>query len=145
MKEPRGQRPRGGQGQGHASDEQVAAQHRFLREVVAALPALSSILASQFAACLVEAAPHCGQCLVLTRRCAAAPLPAGVENPLPLDAQIDEAPGAAQVLLWHEAGFVEQVEICWFGQDHPLLGDLRLITDASPRAVIVPGPPQVLD
>lgn len=123
MKEPRGQRPRGGQGQGQASGEQVAAQHRFLREVVA----------SQFAACLVEAAPHCGQCLVLTRRCAAAPLPAGVENPLPLDAQIDETPGAAQVLLWHEAGFVEQVEICWFGQEHPLLGDLRLITDASPR------------
>ncbi|WP_422216940.1 hypothetical protein [Glutamicibacter protophormiae] len=54
-------------------------------------------------------------------------MPRNLGNPLSYDAVLSgKEREAVQVLLWHEGGYVESVEIGWVGDEHPKLEDIDL-------------------
>lgn len=103
-------------------------QGAFLDKLIAAAePGLATALQNQFDGALVAPEEHCPECFTLKLANRSVRLPRGVGRPLSFGITEDaEATTAVDVLLWHEGGFVESVEISWVGDEHPKLEDIDL-------------------
>lgn len=95
--------------------------------IAAAEPGLAAALQSQFEGALVAPEEHCSECFKLKPANRSVRLPRGVGRPVSFDiAETAEATTAVDVLLWHEGGYIESVEISWVGDAHPKLEDIDL-------------------
>lgn len=103
-------------------------QRDFLEKLMrAAEPGLATALESQFDGALVAAEEHCTVCFRLKVESRSVRAPRNLGNPLSFGT-VDSGSGseAVEVLLWHEGGYVESVEISWAGDEHPKLEDIDL-------------------
>lgn len=73
----------------------------------------------------------CGECFNIEVQPGVRPLPAGTKCPLCFDALNKGVLDGTLVLLWHEDGLVNGVEIAWVEDPHPALNDLLIIDDDS--------------
>ncbi|MFJ2618844.1 hypothetical protein [Glutamicibacter sp. NPDC087344] len=98
----------------------------FLNMIVAASePELARALESQFQGALVAPEDHCSICFTLELVNRTLRLPSGCGKPLIYgvwDSNFESQ--ATEVLLWHEHGFVDAVEISWVGDEHPELNKI---------------------
>lgn len=103
-------------------------QRDFLEKLMrAAEPGLATALQSQCDGALIAAEEHCTVCFQLKIANRNVRVPRNLGNPLSYDAVLSgKEREAVQVLLWHEGGYVESVEISWVGDEHPKLEDIDL-------------------
>ena len=108
-------------------------QQDLLRQIVEHAGDLASILGAQLASCRTAPEEHgtqCEQCFLLEVTGDVPLLPADTECPLSFDAAIRGGKGPddwALVLLWHENGRVESVEISSVLDRDPVLTDLQIV------------------
>lgn len=110
-------------------DRANAAQREFLDLLISAAGPMARILEAQFAGCRTWIDETCSECFYVQPTLDSARLPSGKENPLAFSATADHDPLGATVYLWHTSGLVELVEISWYGEQHPTLGQLRIEAD----------------
>lgn len=107
------------------------AQRAFLDKLIAVSePGLAVALESQFDGVLVAAEEYCSECFMLKPANRSVRLPRGIGRPVSFE--VAEPLGerkALDVLLWHEGGIAESVEISWEGDEHPKLEEI----DVEPR------------
>jgi hypothetical protein len=102
------------------------AQSRLLAELVRVAEDYAAVLGQQFTDCTTRSKDYCEECFELSVAAQAPPLPPEAENPLVFDASASgPAQPALSVMLWHEGGHVDDVEIS--GPDeHPPIESLSI-------------------
>jgi hypothetical protein len=104
-----------------------AQQCAVLQQIVEHAGDLAAVLEKQFAVSLSVADPGCPECFEIEVRGGVRLLPEDVERPLAFGAVIRGREDLATVLLWHEDGLVDGVEISWSEDPHPALADLTIV------------------
>lgn len=107
----------------------TAQQLIVLRQIQERAGGLASVLEKQFDASLTALDSDCPECFEIEVHGGVRLLPEDVECPLSFEAVIRGREDIALVLLWHEDGLVNGVEISWFEDPHPVLPDLRIVED----------------
>lgn len=105
------------------------AQRTLLDQVSGAPGEVADVLREQFAACLTRTDDDCPECFYLEPTDGASRLPNGTECPIMFGAIVAGDPEGALVLVWHEEGLVDWIEISWFGDEHPTLNSLTIHTE----------------
>ncbi|MFF1252687.1 hypothetical protein ACFVYC_09355 [Pseudarthrobacter sp. NPDC058329] len=100
-------------------------QQAILQQIVEHAGNLASVLESQFAGCKTEPMEGCGECFDIEVAEGALPLPEGTERPLGFG--VREGTGALSVLLWHEDGLVDGLEVNSYIHPHAALTDLVIV------------------
>ncbi|NKX55980.1 hypothetical protein [Arthrobacter mobilis] len=97
-------------------------QRAILGQIVDHAGNLASVLEAQFASCRTEPMEGCGECFDIEVSGDLPRLPEGTECPLAFG--VGEGTGALSVLLWHEGGLVDGLEVNSVGHPHAALADL---------------------
>ncbi|GER23976.1 hypothetical protein NCCP1664_24710 [Zafaria cholistanensis] len=100
-------------------------QRTILRQIAEHAGDLASVLEAQFASCTTEPSEHCQECFEIDVAVDVPRLPANTECPLFFDVQ--EGTGALGVLLWHEDGRINGLEVNSVIHPHAALSDLIII------------------
>ncbi len=111
-------------------------QRHLMRQIVEHSGDLAPILQAQFSSCRTAREEHCPECFRLGVTGAVPLLPTETDCPLSFDAEIRGMNGVGdhvQVLLWHEDGRINSIEISGVLDPHPAVGDLHSV--ASRRGV----------
>jgi hypothetical protein len=103
------------------------AQQAILRQIVEHAGDLASVLEAQFASCRTAPEGHCEECFAIEVGGDVPLLPADTERPIGFAADINGSEAMAWVLLWHEDGRVDGLEISWIEDPHPALADLVIV------------------
>lgn len=104
------------------------AQSRLLAELVRVADDYAAVLGQQFTDCTTRPKDYCEECFEVSVAAQAPPLPREAENPLVFDASTsDPAQPAPLVMLWHEGGRVDDVEISGL-EEHPPIASLSIIS-----------------
>lgn len=104
-----------------------AAQQAIFRQIVEHAGDLASVLEAQFASCRTVTEEHCEECFAIEVGGDVPLLPADTERPIGFAADINGSEPVAWVLLWHEDGRVDDVEISWIEEPHPALADIVIV------------------
>lgn len=100
-------------------------QWAILQQIVEHGGNFASVLESQFGCCKTEPMEGCGECLEIEVRGDVPRLPEGTECPLGF--AVREGTGALSVLLWHEDGLVNGLEVNSYIHPHAALTDLVIV------------------
>lgn len=100
-------------------------QQAILQQIVEHAGNLASVLESQFGCCKTESTEGCGECFEIEVSGDVSRLPEGTECPLGF--AVREGTGALSVLLWHEGGLVNGLEVNSYIHPHAALTDLVIV------------------
>lgn len=100
------------------------AQRAIFRQIVEHAGSVASVLEVQFSAGTTKSKEHCEECFDIAVGADVPLLPEDTECPFGFGANIKGFEAMAWVLVWHEGGRVEGVEISWIDDPHPALADL---------------------
>ncbi|WP_298042421.1 hypothetical protein [uncultured Citricoccus sp.] len=102
------------------------AQARLLAELAAVGDDYAAILGQQFTGCTTRPKDYCQECFEVSVATQAPRLPPQAENPLVFDTSTsDPAQFSPLVMLWHEGGHVDDVEISYI-DEHPPIASLSI-------------------
>jgi hypothetical protein len=103
------------------------AQKAIFRQILEHAGSLALVLEAQFASCRTAPAEHCDECFDIEVGKDVPLIPAEAERPIGFGADINSSDAMAWVLLWHEEGRVDGLEISWIEEPHPALADLVIV------------------
>jgi hypothetical protein len=101
------------------------AQQAILQQIVEHAGNLASVLESQFTCCRSKPMEGCEECFEIEVTGDVPRLPEGTECPLGF--AVLEGTGALSVLLWHEDGLVNGLEVNSYIHPHAALSDLVIV------------------
>lgn len=107
-------------------------QRTILRQIVEDAGGLAAVLEKQFAVSRAVPDPDCPDCFELEVHGGVRLLPEETERPLAFGAAVRGREGMAMVLVWHEDGLVNGVEISWTNDPRPKLAELTIIDSYTP-------------
>lgn len=103
-------------------DNPTAEQRQLLDQLPPVAGELGPVLAAQFAACRTEPTEDCDECFYVSVPAGTPLVPPDAECPL---YWFEAGPKGDGVLVWHENGVVDFVEIMFF-DEHPTLADIGI-------------------
>jgi hypothetical protein len=102
------------------------AQARLLAKLAAVADGYAAVLGQQFTGCTTRPKDYCQECFEVSVATQAPPLPPEAENPLVFDTSTsDPAQFSPLVMLWHEGGHIDDVEISGL-EEHPPIASLNI-------------------
>ena len=101
------------------------AQQAILQQIVEHAGNLASVLKAQFASCKTEPMEGCGECFEIEVMGDVQRLPQSTERPLGFG--VREGTGALSVLIWHEDGLINGLEVNSYIHPHAALTDLVIV------------------
>lgn len=101
------------------------AQQAILQQIVERAGNLASVLRTQFASCKTEPMEGCGECFEIEVTRDVQRLPESTERPLGFG--VREGTGALSVLIWHEDGLVNGLEVNSYIHPHAALTNLVIV------------------
>lgn len=103
------------------------AHQAIFRQILEHAGDLASVLEAQFESCVTAPAEHREECFDIKVGGDVPLLAADTDRPIGFGAEINGSDALAWVLLWHEGGPVDGVEISWIEEPHPALADLVIV------------------
>ncbi|MGD6980668.1 hypothetical protein [Citricoccus sp. CH26A] len=102
------------------------AQARLLAELAVVADGYAAVLSQQFTGCTTRPKDYCQECFEVSVATQAPPLPPEAVNPLVFETSTsDPAQFWPLVMLWHEAGHIDDVEISGL-EEHPPIASLSI-------------------
>lgn len=102
------------------------AQALLLAELAAVADGYAAVLGQQFTGCTTRPKDYCQECFEVAVAAQAPRLPPEAENPLVFETSTsDPAQFSPLVMLWHEGGHIDDVEISGL-EEHPLIASLNI-------------------